>query len=153
MSDQFAPQQHPTPAQPAHPAQPGQYAPPAAGYVPAPPAAGYVPAPQAAGNGYAAAPPTNGLALASMICGLAGLLGNVVVAFLVMPFFVSLAAVILGHVALSQLKKRPGTGGRGMAITGLVTGYVAVGFAAIAVIVGLVALLSFGAFATPFLFS
>lgn len=144
MSDQFAPQQHPTPAQPAHPAQPGQYAPPAAGYVPVPPAAG---------NGYAAAPPTNGLALASMICGLAGLLGNVFVAFLVMPFFVSLAAVILGHVALSQLKKRPGTGGRGMAITGLVTGYVAVGFAAIAVIVGLVALLSFGAFATPFLFS
>lgn len=144
MSDQFAPQQHPTPAQPAHPAQPGQYPPPAAGYVPVPPAAG---------NGYAAAPPTNGLALASMICGLAGLLGNVFVVFLVMPFFVSLAAVILGHVALSQLKKRPGTGGRGMAITGLVTGYVAVGVAAIAVIVGLVALLSFGAFATPFLFS
>lgn len=147
MSDQFAPQQHPNPAQPAYPARPG----PSGPY--APPAAGYVPTPPAAGNGYAAAPPTNGLALASMICGLAGLLGNVFVVFLVMPFFVSLAAVILGHVALSQLKKRPGTGGRGMAITGLVTGYVAVGVAAIAVIVGLVALLSFGAFATPFLFS
>jgi uncharacterized protein YacL len=41
---------------------------------------------------------------------------------LVSAFFVSLAAVITGHIALSQIK-RTGEKGRGLAIAGLVLGY------------------------------
>ena len=41
---------------------------------------------------------------------------------LISAFFVSLAAVITGHIALSQIK-RTGEKGRGLAIAGLVLGY------------------------------
>lgn len=41
---------------------------------------------------------------------------------LISAFFVSLAAVITGHIALSQIKKT-GEKGRGLAIAGLVLGY------------------------------
>ena len=42
---------------------------------------------------------------------------------LVSAFFISLAAVITGHIALSQIKKT-GEQGRGLAIAGLVIGYI-----------------------------
>ncbi|MBX0301037.1 DUF4190 domain-containing protein [Cryobacterium sp. 1639] len=41
---------------------------------------------------------------------------------LVSAFFVSLAAIICGHIALNQIKKT-GEKGRGLAIAGLVLGY------------------------------
>lgn len=41
---------------------------------------------------------------------------------LVTAFFVSLAAIICGHIALSQIK-RTGQSGRGLAIAGLILGY------------------------------
>ncbi len=41
---------------------------------------------------------------------------------LVLAFFVSLGAVICGHIALGQIKKS-GENGRGLAIAGLVLGY------------------------------
>ena len=41
---------------------------------------------------------------------------------LVLAFFISLGAVICGHIALSQIKKT-GENGRGLAIAGLVLGY------------------------------
>jgi hypothetical protein len=44
---------------------------------------------------------------------------------LVSAFFVSLAAVICGHIALSQIKKT-GEKGRGLAIGGLVLGYLGI---------------------------
>lgn len=44
---------------------------------------------------------------------------------LVSAFFVSLAAIICGHIALSQIKKT-GERGRGLAIAGLVLGYLGV---------------------------
>ena len=44
---------------------------------------------------------------------------------LISAFFVSLAAVITGHIALSQIK-RTGEKGRGLAIAGLVLGYLGV---------------------------
>ena len=62
-------------------------------------------------------PPQNsGKAIASLICG-------------VVLFFwpLSVAAVILGHLALSDIKRSAGRlAGRGMAIGGLVTGYIGV---------------------------
>jgi hypothetical protein len=66
---------------------------------PAPAPVQYVVQPQASGS--------NGFAVASMIFGLLG--GG-------------LLAIIFGHIALSQLKRNP-QGGRGMAVTGLVLGY------------------------------
>ncbi len=42
---------------------------------------------------------------------------------LVAAFFISLLAVILGHIALSQINKT-GEQGRGLAIAGLVLGYI-----------------------------
>lgn len=41
---------------------------------------------------------------------------------LVLAFFISLGAVITGHIALNQIKQT-GEGGRGLAIAGLVLGY------------------------------
>jgi hypothetical protein len=46
----------------------------------------------------------------------------------------SILAVIFGHVALSQIQKNPLIQGRGMAIAGLVLGWVGVGVLLIALI-------------------
>ncbi|MFT8637035.1 MAG: DUF4190 domain-containing protein [Pseudoclavibacter sp.] len=72
---------------------------------------------------YPAPEPTNGLAVAALVCGILG-------------FFTGLsaiAAVVCGHMALSQLR-RSGGGGRGMAIAGLVTGYVVLGSVVLGII-------------------
>jgi uncharacterized protein YacL len=55
------------------------------------------------------APKTNSMAIASLISA----------------FFISLLAVILGHIALNQIKNT-GEGGRGLAIAGLVIGYLGI---------------------------
>ncbi|HWB60892.1 MAG TPA: DUF4190 domain-containing protein [Chthoniobacteraceae bacterium] len=58
---------------------------------------------------------TSGLAIASMILGLLGFF---------LSFLAGIPAIICGHVALSKIKRAGGAlGGKGMAITGLVTGY------------------------------
>jgi len=60
---------------------------------------------------------SSGMAIASMICGILGLLF----------WLPCIPAVILGHLALSAIKKSAGAlTGSGMAITGLVTGYLAI---------------------------
>jgi peptidyl-prolyl cis-trans isomerase B (cyclophilin B) len=111
------PNQYPPPYQ-------GGYTPPPPGYTPAP---GYEQPPQQP-YGYAAPPSgyqqgypqqyaapmptgTNGLAIASLI-----------LAFVFAP-----AAIILGHMALSQIKKT-GQEGRGLALAGTILGYVFTGF-------------------------
>lgn len=53
--------------------------------------------------------PTNGLAIASLVLGILG--------FAIIP-------VIMGHIALRQIRER-GEAGAGMAIAGLVLGYLA----------------------------
>ena len=70
----------------------------------------------------AAAPQgTSGLAIASLVCG--------ILVFLTFGL-AGLPAVITGHLGLSAIKKSSGTlGGRGMAIAGLIMGYL--GFALI----------------------
>jgi type IV pilus assembly protein PilA len=63
--------------------------------------------------GTAGAPQTSGLAIASLICGL-----------LFFAFPLALAAVILGHVSLSQIRKSGGhLKGRGLALGGTILGY------------------------------
>lgn len=63
--------------------------------------------------------PTSGLAIASLVCGIVGL---------VTCFFIpGIAAVICGHMALSRIaESNSRLGGRGMAMVGLVTGYLSV---------------------------
>ena len=64
------------------------------------------------------APETSGKAIFSLICG---------ILFIFLPF--SVVAVIFGHIALSEIRKSPGRlKGRGLAITGIVFGYVGVLF-------------------------
>jgi type IV pilus assembly protein PilA len=58
-------------------------------------------------------PPNSGKATASLVCGLV---------FFFWP--AAIAAVVLGHIALSEIKKSAGRlAGRGLAISGLVLGY------------------------------
>lgn len=63
--------------------------------------------------------PTNGMAIASMVLGIfwAGWIGSIL-------------AVVFGHVALKQIE-RTDQGGRGMAVAGLVLGYLGLGILAL----------------------
>jgi hypothetical protein len=61
---------------------------------------------------------------------------------LVSAFFVSLAAIITGHIALSQIKKT-GEQGRGLAIAGLIIGYIGLVVGIIVVIFWIIALTTF----------
>jgi hypothetical protein len=75
------------------------------------------------------AAPTSGLAIASLVCGIVGA---------TLCYFCALGgipAVICGHMALSRIRNAPGMQGRGMALAGLILGYVWIGLTALAVIV------------------
>ena len=85
--------------------------------------------------GYAAAPapqgprPTNALAIVGFIA----------------VFFVGLAGVILGHIALNQIK-RSGEGGRGFALAATIIGYVRVGLSVLGTILFFLFMGTIGAF-------
>ena len=71
---------------------------------------------------------TSGLAIASMVLGI------------VWIYWVgSILAIIFGHIALSQIRKDPNLRGRGMAIAGVVLGYVGLAI----VVVGVLAFAAF----------
>jgi hypothetical protein len=66
--------------------------------------------------------PTSGLAIASMTCGIVGIMLSTGCVGVIG----GLPAVICGHAALRSIKTSPiPVRGNGMAITGLVTGYLA----------------------------
>jgi hypothetical protein len=103
-------------AMPAGPA-PGSYQAP--GAYPAPGAYGgqsYAPA-QNYGGGYQVTgyAPTNGLAIASLVCGLVQFLGFWIVT--------GIPAIIMGHIARRRIKLS-GEQGDGMALAGLILGYI-----------------------------
>jgi len=83
--------------------------------VPYPPPGGYYPVPQQ---------PTNGLAGASLVCSVIGLL---------MPFLL-IPGVVMGHVARDQIRAS-GQRGAGMALAGLVIGYLGAAFWALAIVI------------------
>lgn len=93
--------------------------PAAAQLAPMPPAqpAPYVQPP------YAYGPRTNSLAVASLVAG--------ILAWLLCPLLGGILAVIFGHVSRGQIK-RSGEGGGGMALAGLILGYLNLGGALIA---------------------
>lgn len=69
---------------------------------------------------YAPEPGTNVLAIVSLVSA----------------FFISLVAIITGHIALSQIK-RTGEKGRGLALAGLIIGYISIALGAALVILWL----------------
>jgi hypothetical protein len=77
------------------------------------------------------APATSGWAIASLATGIAS--------YVIVPFIGAIAAVIFGHIALNEIKNAQGrVEGRGMAIAGLVLGYVHFALVACAVLFVLV---------------
>jgi hypothetical protein len=94
------------PAPEATPETPAQYV-PQAGYQPPP----QMPYPY----GYQLAPPTNGLAIASLVTS---------VAMLAFCFPLAVVGAILGHVARRQIRER-GEGGDGLALAGIIIGWIA----------------------------
>lgn len=116
------------PQQPAAPAYPGAapQQPTAPSYPGAAPASPGYPAPSYAqpyGQPYPAPLKSNGLAITALICGIAGVL-LCWLAYIVIPFLASVTAIITGHMALGKIKRDAALGGKGLAITGLVLGYV-----------------------------
>ena len=97
--------------------------------VPPTPYAGGGPVGGPGGGPYA--PRTNTLAIVSLVTG----------------FCCSIAAVVTGHIALGQIR-RTGEAGRGLAITGLVLGYVSMGFVALMLVFALFFTAALGAFFT-----
>lgn len=85
------------------------------------------------------APPpreTNPLALISMIAGIIGVT--------LLPFLASIVAIITGHLARGEIRRNPAHySGDGMAITGLVLGYIAVVLTVLVIVIFL--MLIFGA--------
>ncbi len=83
-------------------------------------------------------PTTNGLAIVSLVFGVLG--------WTLLPFIGMIVAIITGHIALGQVRRSDGAEtGEGLAIAGLVLGYLAlaVGFIALVMIVFGIGLLAF----------
>jgi hypothetical protein len=85
-----------------------------------PPAPAAIPAP--------AAPPkqTSALAICSLVAGILG--------WTLLPWLGSLAAVITGHMARAEIRRDPGLEGDGMAIAGLVLGWVMIIFSVLTIL-------------------
>ncbi len=63
-----------------------------------------------------AAPKTSGFAITSLVLSVLGLFCCTLLVF-------NIGAIAFGHLALNQIKKNPAIGGRGLAIAGLIIGY------------------------------
>jgi len=59
--------------------------------------------------------PTSKLAIWALVCGCLSLICGI---------FASIPAIVLGHMGLSEIKKNPAVQGRGMALAGMILGYV-----------------------------
>jgi type IV pilus assembly protein PilA len=82
---------------------------------------------------YVGQPETSGKAIASLVCG--------VIAYVLLPFIAAIPAVILGHIALSDIKKSAGRlKGQGLAIAGLVLGYFGVALLPFILIIAAIAI-------------
>lgn len=78
----------------------------------------------------------SGLAIASLVCGIA--------AWIIFPVVSAIAAVITGHLAKKEIRASNGTmGGDGMALAGLLMGYIQLGLFVLAIIIITVLVLVF----------
>lgn len=77
--------------------------------------------------------PTNPLAVVSLVFG--------ILTWCLLPFVGALVAVVCGHLARSEIRRAPPQAGDGMALAGLVLGYVHLAVCVLGVLVMLGALL------------
>lgn len=103
------------------PPPPG-YGPPPPGYGPPPPGYGYLPPP---GYGGAPQPGTNGLAIASLCCGIVGC-----------AWVTPILAIVFGFIARNQIRQRQQQGS-GLALAGIILGFVWIAGLAALIIVGI----------------
>lgn len=99
------------------------------------------------GYGYptvVAAPPTNGMAIAAMVVSLVGILG---LCGYGLGGYIGVVGAVLGHIAKRQIRER-GESGDGMALAGIILGWIATAIAVIATII-IVALVIWAANADP----
>jgi Domain of unknown function (DUF4190) len=81
--------------------------------------------------GYPPFPPeTNGLAVASMVVSIVGAVGLVCYG---LGGYLGIVGAILGHISRRQIRER-GENGGGMALAGIITGWIAAGLAVIATV-------------------
>jgi hypothetical protein len=75
----------------------------------------------------AVSPPTSGMAIVSLVLGISGLT--------IFPFLGSILAVILGYMARNEIRRRPDEmAGEGLAVAGIVTGWIGVGLAVLSIV-------------------
>lgn len=70
-------------------------------------------------------PRTSPLAIVSLICG--------IVSYFCLSLLGSIPAVVCGHMAMGQIRRDPNTGGRGLALAGLILGYINVALSVVAI--------------------
>lgn len=80
-------------------------------------------------------PPTNTLAIVSLVAGIAS--------FFVCPVLGGIVAIVTGHMARAQIRQT-GEDGDGLALAGLVLGYVHVALALLALVFVTLAILGLG---------
>lgn len=98
-----------------------------------PPAAKPSPPPPPPGSVYTTAPQTSGMAIASLVMGIAG--------WTLLPLVGSILAIVFGYAARRDIRRRPDKlTGEGMAIAGLVLGWIMVGLSVIGLCLGVFAL-------------
>lgn len=81
--------------------------------------------------------PHSGLAIASLTCG--------ILSIVLLGIFTAIPAVICGHMALGQLKReveRYNQSSKGMAIAGLITGYITIALTVLIVVIVIIAILA-----------
>jgi len=70
--------------------------------------------------------PTSGYAIISLVCGILG--------WILFPLIGSLAAIIFGHMARAEISREPDKDGDGMAVAGLILGYLSLLISVVAII-------------------
>ncbi|MDF2991397.1 MAG: hypothetical protein K0S37_1911 [Microbacterium sp.] len=87
-------------------------------------------------GGYAASARTNVLAIVSLVASVSG--------FIILPFIGPLVGVITGHIGLGQIK-RSGEKGRGLALAGVIVGWVSLAFILLFVVLIVISIVAVGA--------
>jgi hypothetical protein len=126
------------PEEPAWPEEsvPAAVLPPELTVPPPPQRPAYVPPvpppPGPVGRAVPAAPvsaPVNGMAVASLVLGIAGLT--------VLPLIASAFALIFGYMARREIRQRPDeTSGHGVAVAGIVLGWIGIGLLIVGLVLG-----------------